>query len=108
MQETSVPSFNENVGRNSRIEETDYEIGSNPTTPEKEQPEVQTNLTTVKLNIVAPQKAKKHKKKQPKYEPPVSDRESWWRHTIKVRLSSGLNYYIHTGIIYVYVYVGYT
>ncbi|CAF3196677.1 unnamed protein product [Rotaria socialis] len=80
---TSLPTFNENGGRNSCIEETDYEIQSKPTTPQLEQQLGQPFLPPLRYDHVLNHKIPQRQTKLHNYAPPVSDREGWWRITIK-------------------------
>ncbi|CAF0882664.1 unnamed protein product [Rotaria sp. Silwood1] len=87
MQDVALsPSLNENTGRNSHIDETDYEIRSNPSTPPTEQQqhqEAELKLPLLRSDAAVNMKITPRNLKPNNYEPPVSDRESWWRTTIK-------------------------
>jgi hypothetical protein len=81
---TVLPSINGNTGRHSQISETDYEIHSKPTTAKTEQKRTSPRLPSFQPDaVVAPKLTHRHKRSYT-YAPAASDRESWWRVTIKV------------------------
>jgi hypothetical protein len=77
-------SIHENKSHLSHISETDFEIQSKPTTAVTEQRPVLSRLPSIRPDpIVTPRRT--HRQTKPNgYAPPASDRESWWRVTIKV------------------------
>ncbi|CAF1332025.1 unnamed protein product [Rotaria sordida] len=81
------PLFNENTSRNSDIDEIDDDIRSKPTTPhtkqQQQQQQVQLKLPSLLSDTAVNLKVTPRNQKPYNYEPPVSDRESWWRTTIK-------------------------
>lgn len=85
MQDTVVlPTVNENITDNARIEETDYEIQSKASTPKLEKQQSQSQLPHLRSDFVNNNKKTQRNPKSRKYVPPVTDREGWWRVTIKV------------------------
>jgi hypothetical protein len=86
MQDTaSSPALLEHSGRGSRISDVDDEVASKPTTATTtgkrrlmpRRPVYRPDLT------VSARTTNTHNKKS-NYAPPASDRESWWRVSIKV------------------------
>jgi hypothetical protein len=78
-------SFYENNGGNSQIFETDFEIHSRPPTPKTKQRPAVPHLPLTQSDPAVNSKITLRSKKTNVYAPPASDRESWWRVTIKVR-----------------------
>jgi hypothetical protein len=80
----SSPALLEHSRRGSQISEVDYEIGSKPTTATtgKRRPASLRQVFRPDLTVSA-RTTRRHDKKYT-YAPPASDRESWWRGSIKV------------------------
>ena len=72
-----LPSIQENISVFSHISETDFEFPSTPKVP--------TRLPPIRAEPAATPKTTQRSQKNSGYAPPASDRESWWRMTIKVR-----------------------
>lgn len=73
MQETTL--IHENISQYSSLSNTEDELQSKPTTAK-----THSRLPTIRTN-------NRQKKTARTYEPPASDREGWWRRTIKVQLN---------------------
>jgi len=101
MQElTSIP---ENTSRNSPILETDDEIHSKPTTAKTEQRRIRSRLPPLRADPTISPKITARQQKPTGFVAPASDRESWWRVTIKVKLKLYPNF-----CIFIFICVGYT
>ena len=83
----SLTSLYEKTSRSFLNSETDFDISSKVTIADaKQQQRVASRLPLCRSDSEANQKIKDRHQKQSKYDPPMSDRESWWRVTVKVRL----------------------
>jgi hypothetical protein len=98
-----VTAVRENTSRNSQLFETDYEIQSKPTTPKIEQRRIRPRLPPLRADSTVSPKLTPRNPKSQGYAPPASDRESWWRTTIKVKLKLYSNL-----CIFIFICVGYT
>jgi hypothetical protein len=100
-----VTAVHENSSRNSQILEIDYEIQSKTTTTttKPEQRRISSLLPSLLPDPIVSPKIIHRNKKPNGYAPPASDRESWWRVTIKVRLKLYLGLYI-----FLFICIGYT
>lgn len=87
MQDTaSSPTLRETSDRLSRVSEN-YHTGSKPTTATHSKRRVPSHRATFRPDLtVSARTGNRHEKKY-SYAPPASDRESWWRVTIKVYFS---------------------
>jgi hypothetical protein len=93
MQDTTL--LNENTRRASQILETDYEILSKPSSAITEHKRVLSRVPSSHADsAVSPKITHRHKRSY-SYEPAASDRESWWRVTIKVYFQ----------IMYLFIYI---
>lgn len=72
-----LPSIQENISVFSHISETDFDFPSTP--------KIHNRLPPIPAESVASPKTTQRSQKNSGYAPPASDRESWWRVTIKVR-----------------------
>ncbi len=80
----STPVLLEHSHRTSRVSEIDHEPSSKPTTATIGKRRVLSRRATFRPDLtVSPRTTIRHEKKY-SYAPPASDRESWWRVTIKV------------------------
>ncbi len=86
MQDTT--SLYENSSQLSPISEINYEIQSKSITAKtkQEQKRIVSRFPPIQHEPAISPKATRRNRKPGGYEPPASDRESWWRATIKVRL----------------------
>lgn len=84
MQDTA--SIHENKSYLSHISETDFELQSKPPTPKTEEKPVLSRLPSIRPDpiVISPRIIQQRNQKTNGYAPPASDRESWWRVTIKV------------------------
>lgn len=75
----SSPALLEHSGPGSQISDLDYESGSKPTTGKRQIP---SRRASFRPDLTVSARTRQNKKYN--YAPPASDRESWWRVTIKV------------------------
>ena len=88
-----VALLNENNSQNSQTLETDYEIGSTSATSPAGKQSGHSYLPGLSSNPSGSCSGiRQQHQRIYKYEPSVSDRESWWRTTIKVRLHMNLDF----------------
>ncbi len=83
MQDTT--SSYENTSQISPFSEINYEIQSTVKT-NQQQKRIVSRFPPIRHEPAISPKATRRNRKPGGYEPPASDRESWWRATIKVRL----------------------
>lgn len=76
----SSPALLEHSRRASEISDGEYELGLKPTTGKRRVP---SRRASFRPDLTVSARTSRHNKKY-NYAPPASDRESWWRVTIKV------------------------
>jgi hypothetical protein len=80
---TSSPALLEHSDHGSRASEVDLETGSKPTTASSGKRRLVKRRPTFRPDLTVNARTNGHDKKH-NYAPPASDRESWWRVSIKV------------------------
>jgi hypothetical protein len=81
----SLVSFYDKNNGSLLISESDDEIRSKLTIAEIKQQRILSRLPPFRSDPEVSQKTIDRDRKRSKYDPPMSDRESWWRVTVKVR-----------------------
>ena len=86
MQDTaSSPELLEHSGRGSRISNVDYEVPSKPATAATTgKRRLMPRRPTYRPDLTVSARTTNPNNKKRNYAPPASDRESWWRVSIKV------------------------
>jgi len=82
----SSPPLLEYSSHGSQISGADYEPGSKPTTATTGKRRVSYHQPPFRPNLTVSARTTNRHNKKYNYAPPASDRESWWRVTIKVEL----------------------
>ena len=83
----SSPAALDQLSRGSRASEADHERGSKPTTATTGKRHTASRRTSFRPDLTAHPRTANRRDKTYAYAAPASDRESWWRVTIKVGLT---------------------